>query len=31
VIGSLVGGVKHYEEMFKFIDKHGIEVICEVF
>lgn len=29
VIGSLVGGVKHYQQMLDFVEKHGIELIAE--
>lgn len=25
VIGSLVGGVKHYQQMLDFVEKHGID------
>jgi len=31
VIGSLVGGIQHYQDMIDFVEKHGIEVICEKF
>jgi D-arabinose 1-dehydrogenase-like Zn-dependent alcohol dehydrogenase len=29
VVGSLVGGVGDYKKMLEFVEKHGIEVICE--
>ena len=29
VVGSLVGGVKHYQEMLDFVEEHGIECIAE--
>lgn len=29
VIGSLVGGVKHYQEMLDFVEIHGIKCIAE--
>lgn len=29
VVGSLVGGLTHYEEMLKFIAEHGIESMVE--
>lgn len=28
-IGSLVGGLYHYQKMFEFVEKHGVECICE--
>ena len=32
IIGSCVGGIKNYEDMFKFISEHdGIECVSEVF
>lgn len=30
-IGSMVGGVKDYEDMFKFVKKHGIECLSEIY
>ena len=29
IVGSLVGGLQHYKDMLEFVDKHGIESICE--
>lgn len=31
IVGSLVGGVKHYQEMLDFVAKHGIVCIAEHF
>ena len=31
IVGSLVGGVKHIEQMFEFVEKHGIKCLCEHF
>lgn len=31
MVGSLVGGLKHYKDMLDFVAKHGIESICEVY
>lgn len=31
MVGSLVGGVKHYQQMLDFVEKHGIQLIAEHF
>ena len=28
-IGSLVGGLYHYQKMFEFVEKHGVKCVCE--
>lgn len=31
IIGSEVGGVRDYREMFEFVKEHGVECVCETY